>query len=198
MERRQTYAPDLRDVNLHRDVNLRRITVDEFHAMGEAGILSEDDRIELIDGLMIVMEPIGMPHANCVIRLTNLLVGKGPYVVSPQNPLRLSDYTEPLPDLVLLPAERDPYGPLLGPDSLLVIEVADTSLSYDRGIKLSRYAQARVRGVWIVDVNRAHIEVYRDLADDRYGSRVIRGRGESIPVPGGWEMAVADIFPPAA
>ncbi|MEX0747901.1 MAG: Uma2 family endonuclease [Rhodothermales bacterium] len=178
------------------DLNQRPISVDEFHAMGEAGILDEDDRIELIDGRLIVMEPIGLPHANCVIRLNNLLVGRGPYVVSPQNPLRLSDYTEPLPDLVLLPADRDPDGPILGPNSLLVIEVADTSLSYDRGIKLSRYAQAGVPEVWIIDLNRSRIEVYRDLAGHSYGRTSIRSGDDKMPLPGGGEISVADIFPP--
>ena len=177
------------------DLNQRPISVDEFHAMGEAGILDEDDRVELIDGRLIVMEPIGLPHANCVIRLTNLLVGRGPYVVSPQNPLRLSDYTEPLPNLVLLPADRDPEGPIMGPNSLLVIEVADTSLSYDRNIKLSRYARAGVPEVWIIDLNRARIEVYREPEAGGYRHSLFRGRGDFLALPGRAELAALDILP---
>jgi Uma2 family endonuclease len=177
------------------DVNQRPISVDEFHAMGEAGILDEDDRIELIDGRMIVMEPIGWPHANCVIRLNNLLVGRGPFLVSPQNPLRLTDYTEPLPDLVLFREDRDPDGPLLGPDSLLVIEVSDTSLLYDRCVKLARYAQAGVPEVWIIDLKKQRIEVYREPSGATYLASSKRGRGDRLLLPVGIELEISDVFP---
>lgn len=177
------------------EVNQRPITADEFHAMGEAGILHEYERLELIDGRLVVMEPIGWPHANCVNRLVKLLAGRGPFDVSPQNPLRLTNYTEPQPDLVLLREDRDPDGAILGPLALVVIEVSDTSIRYDRGIKLARYAQAGVPELWIVDLNKHCIHLYRNPTEGKYQEHAVLERGDTMALPGGGEMAVSDIFP---
>src|SRR5689334_7852246 len=118
-----------------------RFTVDDYTRMADAGILSEDDRVELIEGAVVEMSPFRRLHAACVDRLNawlNRLLGASA-IVRVQSPIRLSDYSEPQPDIALLRPRADFYasghpGPR---DVLLVIEVADTSLDYDRGVKLA-------------------------------------------------------------
>jgi Uma2 family endonuclease len=146
-------------------------TVEEYHRMGETGIFGEDDRVELIDEEVVEMPPIGWRHAWAVTRLTTILVGWSAErcVASVQNPITLSLHDgEPLPDLVLV---KDlPVGRLPGPeDALLVIEVADTSLEYDRERKLPLYARAGMPEVWIVDLRNDAVEVYSEPAADKAG-----------------------------
>jgi Uma2 family endonuclease len=126
----------------------RRFTRAEYHRMAETGILGEHDRVELIRGEIVQMSPIGPRHAAFVDNLNQLLVTRlaGRAIVRVQNPVALADDTEPQPDLVILRRrpvpykEREPYGE----DTLLVIEVADTSLAYDRTTKLRLYAEAGI------------------------------------------------------
>ena len=133
----------------------RRFTVDEFARMGEAGIFTEDDRVELIDGEILEMTPVGPPHAWIVNRLTELLMtqlGSSAYV-SIRNPIRIGRDTEPQPDLVVARrsgacARRHPEPR----DVLLVVEAADSSLRYDRLEKIPRYGRAGVPETWLVDV----------------------------------------------
>jgi len=117
-----------------------RFTVEEYHRMGQAGILSEDDRVELIEGEIVEMAPVGSRHAACVKRLNALLSRRagGRALVSVQDPIRLGEHSEPQPDLALLKPREDFYAAAHpGPeDVLLVIEVAETSLEYDREVKL--------------------------------------------------------------
>ena len=144
-----------------RAINRHRFTVEEYHKMGEAGIFGEDDRVELIDGEVVEMTPIGWRHANCVNDLNMLLVrfAGERYVVSVQNPLTISEHGEPQPDLVLL--KRRPHGRLPAPgDVALVIEVSDTTLSYDRDVKLPRYGRAGLAEVWIVDLEGRRVELH--------------------------------------
>src|SRR5712692_11691964 len=126
----------------------RPCNVDEYHRMAEAGILTETDRVELIDGEIVEMTPVGSRHASVVKRLNALLTGRlgARAIVSVQDPIRLSKESEPQCDVVLLRPTPDFYaGSHPEPvDTLLLIEVADTSLPYDRGVKLPRYATARV------------------------------------------------------
>src|SRR5574341_1493490 len=113
----------------------RRFTVEEYHRMGEAGILHADDRVELIEGEIVQMSPIGRSHAFTVMMLNNLLVKAvgGRALVSPGNPVRLTRWTEPQPDLMLLRLDADYREEFVVPGHvLLVIEVADTSLAYER------------------------------------------------------------------
>ena len=131
-------------------------TVDEYYRMAEAGILGAEDRVELIDGEIIQMSAIGHRHLGCVNRANTLFIesfGRRA-VVSPQNPILLSIWTEPQPDLVVLKSRKDFYASKKPEpaDALLVVEVADTSLSYDRDVKLPRYAAAGVPEVWIEDL----------------------------------------------
>jgi Uma2 family endonuclease len=130
----------------------RRFTVDEYYCMAEAGILHEDDRVELIEGDIIAMAAIGNRHMSCVKRLNRLFnerLGRR-VVVSVQDPIRLSRRTEPQPDVALLRPRDDFYAPgHPGPDDvLLVVEVVDTSLPYDRR-KLRLYARAGIPCVWL-------------------------------------------------
>jgi Uma2 family endonuclease len=142
-----------------------RFTVGEYRKMGEAGIFSEDDRVELIDGEVVKMAAIGDRHVESVMRLTRLLsrlvILEAPeahddgeegvtFFVSPQNPLTLGEHFEPEPDLVLLRRREGRAGVPIAEEVLLVVEVAYTSLVYDRETKLPLYAEAGIprRGLW--------------------------------------------------
>jgi Uma2 family endonuclease len=143
----------------------RRFTVEEYHKMGEAGILGEDDRVELIDGEVLEMTPIGWRHVWCVRQLIGLLASFAETSsgvrseVDAQNPITLGEHGEPRPDLVLL--LDPPVGRLPGPGEVaLVVEVADTSLGFDRDVKLPRYAEAGIAEAWLVDLSSGIIEVH--------------------------------------
>jgi len=161
-------------------------TVDEYHRMAETGIIGPKERVELIDGEIIKMSPIGHRHRVSVNLATELFVDtfKGRAIVSIQNGLRLSNNTEPEPDLVLLKYRSDRYRgkKWTAEDALLVIEVADTSLRYDREIKLLRYAAAGIPEVWIENLEANEILVYRDLGGGSYTTFLTVGLGDTISV----------------
>jgi Uma2 family endonuclease len=161
----------------------RQFTVDEYHAMARAGILLEDDRVELIEGEIVEMSPIGRGHAFSVTALTHLLVkGVGDRaLVSVQNPVRLSSRSEPQPDVTLLRRRPDYREVGVGPaDVLLLIEVADSSLAYDRDVKLRLYARGGIPEVWIVDLQAERVYVYRTVGPGGYESLREAGRGEIL------------------
>ena len=154
------------------NVSVHRFTVDEYYAMAEAGILAEDDRVELIDGVIVKMAPIGSTHIGSVNSSTRALtttVGTRA-IVQVQSPVRLDDATEPQPDLALLRDRADFYGSsIAGPeDVLLLIEVADSSVDYDRNEKLPRYAQAGIPEVWLAILPERVIEVHTEPVGGRY------------------------------
>jgi len=165
------------------DVELvsRRFTVDEYHRMGEAGILNEDDRVELIRGDIVQMSPIGIQHAACVARLSEILLGRlrGRATLWPQNPLMILPDSEPQPDIILLRHRADFYAAgLPGPDDVaLLVEIADTSLRYDRRVKGLLYAEAGIREYWIVDLAGDAVEVFREPGPHLFQrtDRVARG-----------------------
>jgi Uma2 family endonuclease len=181
-------------------VGRRPFTVEEYQRMRTTGILREDDRVELIDGEVREMSPVGPLHAAIVRRL-NLLLHRllaGSHVVSVQDPMRLSDYSEPQPDLAVLRARSDFYAAAhpTPEDVLLVIEVSDASLAYDREEKLPRYAQSALPEVWLVAVDPQQIERYAGLANGRYELVQVYGRGQSVTslsVPG-LAVAVNDVL----
>ena len=143
----------------------RKFKVAEFYKLGEVGILSEDDPVELLDGQIMVMAPIGENHRTVVDALAEILTDerKGRYRVGVQNPLRIDDENEPQPDLVLY--NRDVVARHPTPaETFLAIEVADASLDYDQQSKIPVYAVARVKEVWIVDLIQNRIHTYRDPA----------------------------------
>jgi Uma2 family endonuclease len=151
---------------------LRRFTVDEYYAMAEAGVFAEDDRLELLDGHIVATSPIGSAHAATVDRLTRLFgVAFGDDVVlRVQNPVRLSDLSEPVPDLALLTPRDDFYADAhpTAEDVLLIVEVADTSLDTDRTTKADLYARHGIAEYWIVDLTDRQVWVHREPAPDGY------------------------------
>ncbi|HEX7050479.1 MAG TPA: Uma2 family endonuclease [Longimicrobiales bacterium] len=143
----------------------RCFTVDEYYRMTEVGILGADERVELIEGEIVEMASIGSRHAACVNRFTRIFVrGVGEAaLVAIQNPVRLSDLSEPVPDVAVLRPRPDDYAEAHpGPsDVLLLVEVADSTVSYDRDRKAPLYAVAGIAEYWLVDVVAAAVEVYR-------------------------------------
>ncbi len=162
-------------------IKRHRFTVEEYHKMGEVGIFSEDDWVELIDGEVVKMAPIGWQHAWCVNTLNMLLarLAQTHYVVSVQNPLIISEHAEPQPDLMLL--RGLPPGRLPTPgDVLLVAEVWDTTLTYDKNVKLPRYAEAGIAEAWLVDLNSKTIEVHPGPGPGGYRKTTRYTRGERV------------------
>ena len=161
-------------------------TVDDYYRMAEAGILGPEDRVELIDGEIIEMSPIGTRHAGCVNAANAAFSAafRRRVTVSVQNPLRLSNYTEPEPDLVLLKPRKDSYRGkrVEGEDVLLVLEAADTTLSYDRDVKLPLYAAASISEVWIEDLQHDLLLVYRDPQKNTYRTSLSLKRDKSVAV----------------
>jgi Uma2 family endonuclease len=166
------------------EVTKRLFTAAEYYKMAEAGILSEDDRVELIEGEIVRMSPIGSRHAACVTRLDTLFhqeVG-GDAIVWVQNPIRLDDYSEPEPDLTLVRPRNDFYaqGHPTPADVLLVIEVAETSQRYDRDVKIPLYARAGIPEVWLADLAEDAVYARTEPVNGVY-QRVRRvQRGESL------------------
>ena len=162
----------------------RRFTVAEYYAMADAGILTPDERVELLDGEIVVMPPIGDWRAARVNRFTNTFPPQlqGRAIVSVQNPTRLDDASEPQPDVMLLQWRDDFYeGGHPGPaDVLLLIEVSDTTVDYDRSAKLAAYAAAGIPEVWIVSRPDRRVESYSDPHGGEYSTVRYYGAGESI------------------
>ena len=163
---------------------LRRFTVAEYYAMAEAGILTEDDRVELIDGVLIEMAPIGDPHAGTVDIYTEMLpsgVDQGT-LLRVQGPLALDEHSRLYPDLMLLRRRADYYRstPPSPDDVLLLIEVSDSSLGYDRNEKLPRYARAGIPEVWITVLPEGIIEAHTEPAGGRYTRNRIYAPGDTI------------------
>jgi Uma2 family endonuclease len=161
-----------------------RFSVEDYYRMGEVGILDPDDRVELIRGEVVWMTPIGPSHASSVSLLNRLLiesVGSRGYL-SPQNPVVILPDSVPQPDLALAHARDHNYREVhpTPADLILLVEVADTSLKKDKLLKLPLYADSGVPEVWIVDVNRRVVEVYRDPVDDRYRDAREYGRDDAI------------------
>jgi Uma2 family endonuclease len=177
----------------------RLLTVDEYHRMGEAGILTDDDRVELIEGELVAMAPVGSEHiaaTNALNRLLVLAVGdRG--IVSVGNPVRLSQRSEPQPDFAVL-KPRDGYKTTLPrpEDTLLAVEVANTSLEFDRKVKLALYARSGIPEVWIVNLAAAEVEVYRSPAGDSYGAVTRAGGADRLTIEAlpGVVLPVAGIF----
>jgi Uma2 family endonuclease len=159
-------------------------TVADYHRLADLGILHEDDRVELLNGQVAVMSPIGPRHAGCVDALNRLLsrVVSELGIVRVQSPVVLGFRAEPEPDVSVLRPRADCYR-LSHPspeDVLLLIEVADTSLEYDRDVKLPLYAAARIPEVWIVDLEAERITLCRAPSQDGYGDVTNASRGETI------------------
>jgi Uma2 family endonuclease len=162
----------------------RRFTADDYQRMGQTGILSEDDRVELIDGEVVAMSPIGPRHSATIDRMNRSLVmiAGARAIVRVQSSVRLNRYNEPEPDIVLLRPQADFYeSRMAGPaDILLIIEVAESSIDYDREMKATLYAASSVPEYWLVDLNVNRLSCYSDPSGTTY--RMLRhpDRGESV------------------
>jgi Uma2 family endonuclease len=160
------------------------ITADEYEQMGRAGIFHPDVRLELIEGEIYEMSPIGSPHAACVKRLSALLnhLFGGKLIVGTQDPIRLNDFSEPQPDVALL-RWRDDFYSAAHPtpaDVLLVIEVADTTLETDRKVKIPLYAKADIPETWLINLPEECVELYAELKGGAYQTTRRFARGEIV------------------
>ncbi len=159
-------------------------SVADYYQMASAGILSADDRVELLDGQVVEMSPIGNRHAASVDELTEqfVMLLADRVRVRIQGPVRLSDLSEPEPDVALLVRREDRYagGHPRAEHVRLLVEVADASIEKDRSVKLPLYAQAGIPEVWIVDLGSKCIEVYRQSAGRSYGHRRTVKPGETL------------------
>jgi Uma2 family endonuclease len=169
----------------------RRLDVDAYYKMAEAGILTDPHHVELIDGEIFDMAAIGSPHAAVTNRLARLFtraLRDEAALVNVQSPLRLDAYNEPQPDVMLLRSRDDDYrvSHPNAADVLLLVEVSESSLAYDRGVKLALYAKFGVPEVWIIDLFGAAIEVYREPKEGAYASRERLSDGLLVPtlIPG--------------
>ncbi|HET7403017.1 MAG TPA: Uma2 family endonuclease [Usitatibacter sp.] len=177
------------------------ITAEEYFRMGEAGVFAPEARLELIEGEIIEMAPIGSPHAGCVNRLTRIFIQRagGEAVVAVQNPVLISNLSVPQPDFALLAARADDYAaahPQVA-DVYLVVEVADTTVKFDLGRKATIYARCGITELWVVDVNERAIHVFRQPGGDGYGEKFRVGAGQSVACAalGAIEIEVAELFP---
>lgn len=163
-------------------VERRRFTVEAFERMVDAGILAEDERVELIDGEIVQMSPISGPHMDCVNALSETLSRSilSDAIVSGQNPINLSPQSQPQPDITLIRRDK-PRGIVPQVEHVLaVIEVASSSRAFDRGVKLPLYAAAGIPEAWLVDLIAGIIERHTEPVDGIYRNVVFARRGESI------------------
>ena len=161
----------------------RRFTVDEYEQMAAVGILAEDDPIELIRGEIVEMSPIGVRHMASVRRTERACyrqLGDAVFIYG-QSPIRLPQDGEPQPDLVLVPSTYVEDQIPTANDVLLVIEVADSSLEYDRGTKLPLYAEAGIPEAWLFNLIANRIERRTDPGPDGYRTVAFAERGQSVP-----------------
>jgi len=178
---------------------VRPLTFGEVLRMVEAGILDEDDRVELVDGVLVEMSPEGILHVEVIADLNRLLTGAypAPFDVRVQSTYPLDRWQFRQPDLVVAHRIR---GRWLGPDDVvLVIEVAQTSIRYDTGRKARDYAAGGVRNYWVFDIDRRQLIVHTDLGGDGY--RTVEAIPEAVAraLPDAEaELRVADILPPPA
>ncbi|HXG85252.1 MAG TPA: Uma2 family endonuclease [Pyrinomonadaceae bacterium] len=165
-------------------VKPKRFSVEEFYKMTEAGILPEESGWEVIDGYLLDKMTIGSKHASIVKRLnrilTNLVANQA--VISIQDPVHIDEYNEPEPDIALLEPREDFYaaGHPSPPDVLLLIEVSDSTVEYDREIKKTLYAEAGIPEFWLVNLKNETIEVYTQPKNGSYYSARILEAGETI------------------
>ena len=161
------------------EVSKRLVDVEEYYKMAEVGILKPADRVELIHGEIIEMSPVGSKHASIVNRLVRILneLLKGNATISSQNPIRLGVNDEPEPDISILKYRADDYSEShpCAADVLALIEVSDTTYQYDKQIKASLYAKNSIPILWIIDLNRTRIEVYKFSDKEEYLKKEVLG-----------------------
>jgi Uma2 family endonuclease len=174
---------------------VRRFTVEEYYRLVEAGILEEDARVELLDGQIIPMAPIGPEHRYLLAELNETLVRQsaGRFTVCPGPSLVIRPHNVPEPDLVLYRRTLGRWEDLTPADVLLAIEIADSSLSHDLGYKADLYRRAKIPEYWLVDVRHRCLHVFR-LAGERYETRIVREGKVSPQALPGVEIDVDALF----
>ena len=177
-----------------------RFTVEAFNRMAEAGVFGEEERVELIDGEVYKVSPANPPHSAIVNQLAKLLILRlhDAFTVRIQSPNVVSRHSQPEPDVLVADAKTDMYMTAhpTSEDTVVAIEVSDTTYRFDRNKKLPMYARARVPAVWIVDVKRRRIETFVDPEDETYKTTQVVERGGRVTVPGtDVTVDVAEIFP---
>lgn len=160
-----------------------RFTVDEYYKMAETGVIKPDARVELLDGQIIDMAPIGPFHGGAVKRLNRLFAkaAKDRFLVAVQDPVHLNDRSEPQPDVMLLKPKADDYGTRhpRPEDVFLLIEVADSTLQFDRDEKVAAYGAGGITEVWLVNLPEQKLEVYREPHFTGYASKTILSPGDT-------------------
>jgi Uma2 family endonuclease len=173
-----------------------RFSVKEYYRMAETGVLHPDARVELLDGEIIDMSPVGPFHGGVVSRLTRLftLLSKDRWLLGPQNPLRLNDHSEPEPDVMLLKPAPDDYTTRhpQPEDVSLLVEISDSSLAIDVEKKLPLYGRAGVAEVWIVNLEETLLGVYREPHFNGYASKAVLRAGDQAR-PLAFPDAVVDV-----
>jgi Uma2 family endonuclease len=183
--------------------SVRRFTVDEYIRMGEAGVFDDCERVELIDGVVFTMSPFGPPHPSVVDRLTRLLILalQTRAIVRVQGPLKVSEHTMPEPDVLVLREEPAFYASRHAgvPDTMLGIEVSESSLNYDRGFKARLYAGSGMQEYWVVDLVHDEILIHTDARPEGFASIHNVHRGDTVrPLAfPDVELQVTDILGPA-
>jgi Uma2 family endonuclease len=176
--------------NLATLIDRWHFTVADYHRMGETGILGAGDRVELIEGEIVAMPPIGSPHGGRVNRLNRLLSAAlgDRAVLSPQNPIVLGEHSEPEPDLAVLRPRADFYTEShpQAADALLLIEVADSSIAYDLQVKVPLYARHGIPEVWVVDIPDRRVFRFSRLSREagRYLDQSTLDLKAATPIPG--------------
>ncbi len=180
----------------------RKFTVDEYFRMVRAGILREDERVELIEGEILVMAPMGPSHIGGVTRYARVFIGLAGnlFTVLIQATVRLSEQSAPEPDLALVKFREDDYSfaHAVPDDVLLIVEVADSSLAYDRDVKAHIYGQAAIPETWVLNLSGDCLERFTEPGPDGYAQHTTLQRGDKVtPVSlPDMELAVEDLLPP--
>ena len=166
----------------------KKFTIEDYQLLGDTGVIKPGERVELINGEIIEMSPVNAPHIACVNRLTMLFASQlaGKAIVSVQNPVVLDQYNEPQLDLVLFKHRDDFYAKekATPADVILAVEVADTTLGYDRNIKSDLYATAGILEFWIVNVQKKEIEKYTHPGEGRYRQFKTFKTGDKLDLDG--------------
>ncbi|MFT5141528.1 MAG: Uma2 family endonuclease [Rhodothermales bacterium] len=183
------------------DLKPHRFTIEDYLAMGSAGILDPEDRVELVDGQVVAMSPIGNWHSTSVRRLARIFLAQVPeaVLVDVQNGLDIGVHTQVVPDLMLIPVAFSAWDkPVRGQDVLLVVEVAESSIASDRTIKARLYATAGVPEYWVVDLTGRAVEAFRDPREGSYRSRTVYTSGDVVQAEmvAGIAIPVAEVVPP--
>jgi Uma2 family endonuclease len=162
----------------------RKFSVEDYHRFIEMGVFEPEERLELWEGEFVEMSPIGKRHAGCVDALSEIIrefVGRNA-IVRTQNPIVLNDFSEPQPDIALLRRREDYYRSVsaTAADVLLTIEVADTTVKYDRNVKFPKYAASGIPEAWLVDLENDRVEIHSQPSESGYAVVKILQRGEIV------------------